>query len=371
MKFAKHWAGQIEDYAIDLAWSPDGALLAVAAQSGAVTLLDAGTGAVKHTLPGHVDGTNALSWMPHQRTADREQQSDSSNADLSSVLRPPSSDLLATGGQDGSVRFWDTTTGAQTAEAKPGNAWVEHLAIAPSGTPHSALHPPPLFAAAGKKLVALNPDGAITHTFPDAPKTITAVACVQRSAFSAQPLIASVCFGQVRVFDAVTFAAGKEYTYGNALLALTWSPDGRWLVAGCHDNAVHLWAPAEDLELHMSGYETKLRELSFSYDSKWLATGGGRDACVWDCSGPGPEGREPLLLPHKAPVRAVAFQNNHGLLATGAADGEFTLWGPTRASPLLVEVRMPAAATKFAWNHDDSQLAVGTEQGHVFVFKTT
>jgi hypothetical protein len=69
-------------------------------------------------------------------------------------------------------------------------------------------------------------------------------------------------------------------------------------------------------------------------------------------------------------VRAVAFQNKHSLLATGASDGEFALWGPTRSSPLLVEVRMPAAPTKFAWRHDDTQLAVGTEQGHVFVFKT-
>jgi len=362
VKFAKHWAGQTEDYAIDLAWSPDGTLLAVAAQSGPVTLFDATAGTVKHTLPGHADGANCLAWVPPPVGA--------------GLPRDPT--ILATGGQDGCVRFWDTATGAQTSEAKLGNAWVEHLGWVGRtvlGEPSSAARPedsPYLFAAAGKKLVALRPDGSITHTFPDAPKTIAALA-IGPSPFDSRPstYVASACFGQIRVFDAVTFAAGKEYTYGNALLALTWSPDGRWLVAGCHDNAVHLWAPAEDLELHMSGYETKLRELSFSRDSKWLATGGGRDACVWDCSGPGPEGREPLLLPHQAPVRAVAFQNLHGLLATGAADGEFALWSPTRASPLLVEVRMPAAATKFAWRPDDSLLAVGTEQGHVFVFKTT
>lgn len=355
MKFAKHWAGTLDDYVIDLAWSPDGTQLAAASQGGGLTLFDA-AGAVKHTLPGHADGANCLAWMQTVGAG--------LPRDPSGHKAPPP--ILASGGQDGCVRFWDALTGAQTAEAKPGNGWIEHLAWLPPGNAQL------LMTATGRKLVAMRPDGSIAHAFPDAAKTISALA-VGSSTFDSRSstYLATACFGQVRVFDAITFAPAKEYAYGNALLALTWSPDGRWLVAGCHDNAVHLWAPAEDLELHMSGYETKLRELSFSHDSRWLATGGGRDACVWDCSGPGPEGREPLLLPHKAPVVAVAFQNRHSLLATGAADGEFALWGPTRSSPLLVEVRMPAAATKFAWRPDDAQLAVGTAQGHVFVFKTT
>lgn len=281
------------------------------------------------------------------------------SGDLTSVLRPLTSDILATGGQDGFVRFWDAVTGKQTAEVKLGNSWVEHLAWQPfSG---SQL----LFAAAGKKLVPLRPDGSIAHQFPDAPKTISALAWKPDGS-----ACASACFGHVVVWDAATFAAQKEFPYGNAIYALAWSPDNRWLVAGCHDNAVHLWVPAEDLELHMSGYETRLKELSFSHDSKWLATGGGRDACVWDCTGAGPEGREPLLLPHNARVCALAFQHVHGLLAAGSANGEFTLWSPARKNPLVAEVTMPSAATKFAWRGDDTLLAVGTEKGQVFVFKT-
>jgi hypothetical protein len=66
----------------------------------------------------------------------------------------------------------------------------------------------------------------------------------------------------------------------------------------------------------------------------------------------------------------LAFQNQHSLLATGDAGGVFTLWGPTRKNPMVAEVKMPSAATKFAWNADDSLLAVGTEKGAVYVFKT-
>ncbi len=334
MIFAKHWAASLDDYAIDLAWSPDGSVLAVASAAGGVTLYEAANGAVRHMLAGHGDGTNCLGWSPDGES-------------------------LATGGQDGSVRFWDPITGQQTGAAKLGNLWVEHLAWRPTGEPL-------LFAAAGKKLVALLPNGALVHTFPDAPKTISALAWRPDGG-----ACAAACFGHVVIWNADTFVAVKEFPYGNAIYALVWSPDNRWLVAGCHDNAVHLWVPAEqDMELHMSGYETRLKELSFSQDSKWLATGGGRDACVWDCTGAGPEGREPLLLPHNARVCAIAFQHQHGLLAAGAANGEFTLWAPTRKSPMVAEVKMPSAATKFAWRSDDSLLAVGTEKGQIFVFKT-
>jgi WD40 repeat protein len=374
MQFAKHWAATLDDYAIDLAWSPDGTLLATASAAGGITLHDAATGAVKHTLAGHENGANALAWMPAlQRTEDGDQRTDSANTNPSSVLRPLSSGVLATGGQDGCVRFWDAATGQQTAEVKLGNAWVEHLAWvvvqrAENGELKTEIL---LFAAAGRKLAALRPDGSVAHAFPDAPKTISALAPSPSSVL--RPLssvIAVAYFGGVCVWDAATFAVHKEFPYGNAIYALTWSPDGRWLVAGCHDNSVHLWVPAEDLELHMSGYETRLKELSFSQDSKWLATGGGKDVCVWDCAGAGPEGREPLQLPQTARTTAVAFQNQHSLLATGDAAGTFTLWGPTRKNPMVAEVKMPSAATKFAWRADDALLAVGTEKGVVYVFKT-
>lgn len=331
MNFAKHWAGALDDYAIDLAWSPDGSLLAAASAAGGITLYDAATGAVKHALPGHADGANALAWS--------------------------AAGVLATGGQDGCVRFWDAQSGRQTAEAKLGNAWVEHLAW----KPRSEM----LAAAAGRKFVFIDSTGAVTPMFQDAPKTISAI--------SWEPdgdSCAVACFGGVALWDGATICLQKEFAYGNAIYALTWSPDGRWLVAGCHDNAVHLWAPAEDLELHMSGYETRLKELSFSHDSKWLATGGGRDVCVWDCSGAGPEGREPLQLPQTARTTAVAFQRQHGLLATADGSGAFTLWAPTRKNPMFAEVKMPSPATKLAWNADDSLLAVGTEQGGLYVFKT-
>ena len=63
MNLSKTWVAQLDDYVIDLAWSPDGRTLALASAAGPVTLFDA-AGARLHTLPGHADGTNAVAFAP-------------------------------------------------------------------------------------------------------------------------------------------------------------------------------------------------------------------------------------------------------------------------------------------------------------------
>jgi len=392
MQLTKHWAATLEDYVIDLAWSPDGAQLAAAAGSGPVSLFAAADGTRRHQLPGHDDGTNCLAWQPvEQKSEVRSQKPEVNPSELTSELLPLTSGLLlATGGQDGTVKFWDTAAGQHTATAALGPAWVEHLGwrptralpaegsdqksearsqkseINPSGLTSdlSPLTPGYLLAAAGKNLTALRPDGSVVHAFKPAPKTISALAWQPAGGCAAVAYFGGVC-----LWDADDFIAQKEFTYANGIHALVWSPDGRWLVSGNQDPSVHLWIPAEDIELQMSGYEGKVKELAFDRTSRWLATGGGRDCCVWDCAGAGPEGREPTMLPHDAKVCAVAFQHTHGLLATAAQDGTVQLWSPERAQPLRATVKMPAAATKLAWSPDDALLAIGSAKGAVYVLK--
>ncbi len=343
MQLTKHWAAQLDDYTIDLAWSPDGALLAAASAAGPVSLFAVTDGARRALLPGHENGTNALAWQP------------------------AAASLLATGGQDGAVKFWDAAAGQHTATAALGSAWVDHLCWSPS-PPSSASSPSSatrlLFAAAGRTLTALRPDASVAHTFKPAPKTLTALAAGPRGG-----VLAAAYFGGVVLWDTDDFVAQKELPYANGIAGLVWSPDARWLVSGNQDPSVHLWIPEQDLELHMSGYESKVKHLSFDHTSRWLATSGGRDSCIWDCSGAGPEGREPAMLPHDAPVCAVKFKNTHGLLATGAQDGSVQLWSPDRRQPLRATVKMPSPATRLAWSPDDTLLAIGSEKGVVYVLK--
>lgn len=159
MQLTKHWAAQLDDYAIDLAWSPDGTQLAAASSAGPVSLFASADGKKLHELPGHENGTNCLAWQPSASTSGTQ-------------FSPINSQLhLATGGQDGAVKFWDATAGQHTATSPLGPTWVEHLAWVPastsraeSGSPLPALKSQLLFASAGRKLVALRADGSVAHT---------------------------------------------------------------------------------------------------------------------------------------------------------------------------------------------------------------
>ncbi|MDR1281162.1 MAG: WD40 repeat domain-containing protein [Opitutaceae bacterium] len=328
MNLTKHWAAQLDDYVIDLAWSPDGEQLAAASTAGPLALFDTGDGA-RSDLPGHDDGANCLAWHP-------------------------AFPILASGGQDGSVKFWDTSTDQHIATASLGSGWVEHLAWQPAASTTPAL-------AAGRSLALLNADGSVRHTFEPAPRSLCALGWHPRG-----HTLAAAHFGGIRLLAPDgDFGLRQEFFYTKGIHALVWSPpDGRWLVSGNQDRSVHLWLPDENQEFHMSGYESKVKELSFDRTGRWLATGGGQDACLWDCSGAGPEGREPLMFPHGARVCAVAFQNAHNLLATAAQDGGVSLWNPERPQPLRANVKMPAAATRLVWSPDDSQPGHRHGEGH-------
>ena len=83
--------------------------------------------------------------------------------------------------------------------------------------------------------------------------------------------------------------------------------------------AYTFWYAESGRELHMSGYPSKVRELSWDFTGRFLATGGGDVICVWDCGGSkGPEGTTPKMLEgHGATVSAVAWQRRGFLLASG------------------------------------------------------
>lgn len=325
MELAKRWVAELDDYVIDLAWSPDGSVLAAASAAGGITLFSGRDGASLCQLIGHEGGANGAAWL--------------------------SAGVLASGGADGAVKFWDPARCEHAASTPLGRAWVEPLAA------HGEL----LAAACGRRLALLGGDGRVRAEAPEAPKTVSALAWKPGGA-----LLAAAHFGGVRLIGP-DGAVAREFAYNNGIHALAWSPDGKWLVSGNQDPSVHLWLPAQDEEFHMSGYEGKVRHLSFDHSCRWLATGGGRDACVWDCSGRGPEGREPAMFPHDGPVTALAFQRSHGLLASAAQDGSLHLWSPERRQPLRAAARLGSAGARLAWSPDDRILAIGTEKGALYV----
>lgn len=322
------WDSAGSDHVVGLAWSPNGRFVAAAAVSGPVTVYDSKTGSTVATPSGHSFGTMALAWKP-------------------------TGELLATAGQDGKVRVWDATLWQERAALDGGAAWVEKLAFSPDGTL--------LATAAGKKVRVWDAAGEMVREFAEHYSTVSAIAWRGSQ-------LAIACYGGVSLHDVATGERRLSFTWKGSPLAIAWSPNGAMLAHGNQDATIHFWHAAKPFSpMHMTGYTTKVRELSWDANSRYLACGGSPAVCVWDCGGRGPEGSKPTLLKgHEEPLTAVAWQRRGFLVASGCSQGRVNLWQPAnKKGPHVGAVSIVAPVSTLAWSPDDRSLAVGGADGAV------
>jgi WD40 repeat protein len=326
-----NWQGAIGDHVIALAWSPSGTTLAAAAVGGSLTLFQGRSGDIQHVLPGHGFGTTDLSWHP-KRT------------------------LLASSGQDGKVRLWNPSNGQERLVLEGGAEWVERVAWSPDGTL--------LASAAGKKVRLWNESGQIVQEYAGHPSTVADIQWHQGKSLR----LASAAYGQLALLNPEKAEPAKLLKWQGSILAIAWSPDGKYIATGDQDSTVHFWTVQSGQDLMMSGYPTKVRELAWDRTSRFLATGGGSEPCVWDVSGKGPAGTKPVQFKaHEGMVRGLAFQKAGPLLASAGDDGLVALWHPGIEKTALAKCNLPSGITKIAWSPDDRYLACGSEDGTIIV----
>ena len=321
------WRTNINDHPIGLAWSPDGKILAVAGVSGPITLFNGADGAVLHKLPGHSLDAMAISWRKDSR-------------------------LLASVGQDGKVRLWDAATGTQLNEMEGGASWVECVAFSPAGNR--------LVSAAGRKLRLWSSGGELIREYPDANSTITDI----KWRYDGRQFAISAYNGVV-LYDPQEREPLRRFEWQGSTLTLEWSPDGKYIATGDQDSTVHFWIAETGNDLQMWGYETKVLELAWSFNSRFLATGGGTQIVIWDCSGKGPEKTRPIMVEgHQHLIKQLEFQRQGMLLASGGNDGLLAIWkvGKKKAA-LLADAVFKAPIAKLAWSPDDRCIAVSDESG--------
>jgi len=329
-----NWQTAIDDYISALAWSPDGHLLAVAAASGPILLLDGASGEVRRGLGGHVTGTLSLSWRPDGRA-------------------------LASGGQDGQVRLWEVGSDVGSDRALPGSAegkvWVERVAWSPTGDL--------LASGAGKALRVWNASGTLAHEYAGHQATVLDLAWRPDGGE-----VATAAYGGVTIWNPRDPEMVRRFPWTGASLCLAWSPHGRYIATGDQDATVHFWIARDGADLMMRGYETKVRQVAWDHGSRYLATGGNAAVLVWDCAGKGPEGRRPLALEaHQRPLSALAFQHNGGLLISGDPDGRVALWQPAQGRKPRGRAARAAGVIHLAWSPDDRYVAVADEDGGIAV----
>jgi WD40 repeat protein len=332
-KLTPRWEQSVDDHVIALAWSPNGYHLAAAAVSGPVVIFDE-SGQTLHTIDAHGFGTASLCWSPDSKT-------------------------LATAGQDGHAKHWDPKTGTLKEKLAAGAAWVEHVAYSPKGDL--------LLTAAGKKLKLWNADGTPNRTFPDYRSTIAGLAWMPKGKEFVVAGYGGVSTYKVDAPDSE--GASKFFEWQGSVIAIAASPDSSMLAGGAQDSSVHFWYTKTGDDLAMTGYPAKVNILSWDATSRYLATGGGEHAVIWDCSGKGPEGSTPIMCEfHEQTLSAITFQTRGGLLATGCPEGHIALWWPGNANKNLTKAKLDQGITRFAWHPTDNRLAVGGEAGKVALY---
>ena len=128
---------------------------------------------------------------------------------------------------------------------------------------------------------------------------------------------------------------------------------------------MHFWIVDTGKDLQMWGYETKVLELAWSFNSRYLATGGGTQVVIWDCSGTGPAKTRPMMLEgHQHLIKHLKFQRQGMLLASGGNEGLLAIWKVKKNKPaLLAHATFKVPIASLAWSPDDRCIAVSDESG--------
>jgi WD40 repeat protein len=227
--------------------------------------------------------------------------------------------------------------------------------------------------------VALGPDGAVAFAAGKTANVITGKG--ERRTFEAPSTVAGLAFASKGFRLAVAHYNGVSFWFPNAAakpeffewkgshLAVTISPDGRFLVTAMQEPTLHGWRIADSKHMRMSGYSARVRSMSWTADGEGLATASSEQLIVWPFDGKdGPMGRQPKLLAQReARCVQVASHPKQPVCAVGYADG--TVWLVRLDDGALIDVRAgdgtPVSA--LGWSRDGQVLGFGTESGEAGV----
>jgi WD40 repeat protein len=270
----------------------------------------------------------------------------------------PSGDGVLTGGDDGRLIWHRRGEAGVLATAK--GQWIDSVdASAETGL---------IAFSAGKTLTVIDAkDPAFRRDFQHE-RTVSGVAFEPKG----RRIAASTYGGAALWFARIAQQKPTFLKWAGSHTAVTFSPDGAFVVTAMQDAQLHGWRLKDQKNLRMGGYPSKVRAMSFLSNGQLLATSGAQGAVLWPFVGAnGPMGREATEIgfDEGSLIALVASQPKHGLLAAGLNDGRVWLADPAgqglnflkaeRGAPITA-LAMNADATRVAWADEDGQAGVST-----------
>lgn len=264
----------------------------------------------------------------------------------------PRGEGVVTGGDDGRV-VWSRPSGAETIAEVPGR-WIEAVeASAESGL---------IAFAAGRELhVRDAADAAFARVFLHE-KSVAGLAFDPKGR-----RVAAATYGGAWLWYA-RIAEQKPVVleWAGSHIAVAWSPDGKFLMSSMQENQLHGWRVADEKNMRMGGYPSKVKSLVFMSKGQLLATSGANGLVVWPFSGStGPMGKQAAEVgfDESALVARVAAMPAGSIVAAGLDDGR--VWACDLTGQKIAEVKAEKGPpiTALALSRDGKRVAWGDEDG--------
>ena len=273
-----------------------------------------------------------------------------------SACLPPSGEGILTGGDDGRVVL-STPAGAQEI-AKVAGRWIDSVAASPESK---------LFAfAAGRDLHVRDPaDPAFARLFTHE-KSVADIAFDPKGRRLAAATYGGVWLWYARIADQKPVIL----KWAGSHVGACWSPDGKFLVSAMQENQLHGWRVADEKNMRMGGYPSKVRSLSYMSKGTLLATSGANGAVCWPFAGAtGPMGKQAAEIgwDESTMTTRIATVLDKTWLAAGLDDGR--VWAADVTGEKLVHLKAEkgAAISALALSADARRVAWGDEDGNAGV----
>lgn len=268
---------------------------------------------------------------------------------LLSAAVSPDAKTMITGGEDGNVVI--TSASGETEQlADFGSKWVTCVACGPPAT----------FAwASGRVAQVRLRDGSVAE--------LVEQRSIEGLAFAPKGIrIAAARYDGVTLHWPATSGKPADLQWKGAHNAVTFSPNGDYVVTSMQENALHGWRLSDSKHMRMSGYPAKVKSMSWSSKGKWLASSGAPAAIVWPFSGrDGPMGKAPAELGTRGDqlVTAVSFHPAEEVVAIGYGDGMILAARVSDQKEVLLRRPGKGAISSMAWDKKGTRLVFGAETG--------
>jgi WD40 repeat protein len=150
--------------------------------------------------------------------------------------------------------------------------------------------------------------------------------------------------------------------HGESILAVAYSPDGRWIVTGSADQTARVWGTATSKVLHtLRGHSGPIRSVAFSSDSQYIVTGSfDQTAKIWESE----SGKELQTFEgHEGYILSVAFSGDGRQVVTGSRDQKVKVWDVSKGVELFTLNEHTGPVWCVAFSPDSQRIVTASWDG--------